>query len=229
MDSPYIQHLLSLGLNRLHQIAQSETYEERHKALYKGVHPGFTCFFLYEGLQAANERNDNVWLDELTSDDEPLQMKTPYYADPDCGPRDVWRWAHHEESWGSWVYQKERNSLRQWGYIMWNKSRLERTGIFQKPWEEEEIDPEEELLKEQEATRQEGYMMSSWDQREKVFRRGGDGWWRLGDESKLKWENGVAPRRGAANRPEFTSRIQPKSLQDAREMLSKLKLPSSVK
>ena len=33
-DSPFIQHMLSLGLERLYQIAGAETYEERYQLLY---------------------------------------------------------------------------------------------------------------------------------------------------------------------------------------------------
>lgn len=225
-----MQHLLSLGLNKLHQVARSETYEERYKALNNGAFPGAMFFFLYEGLQAVNERNDNVWLEDLTSDDELLQMTPPYYADSDSGPMDVWRWAHQEESWGSWVYREDRSPLRQWGYVMWNKSRLEATGIFQKPWEDTR-DPQELLLERQEAMRQNAYMQNSWDQREHLQRQGGTGWWCLGDESKLEWRNGAPPKVqvGGASQPNWVSPFPPKSLEEAREILSSMKLPSSVK
>lgn len=212
----------------MHQIAQSGTYDDRYKVLYTNGHPGFIFFFLYEGLQAANEQNDNVWLEDLTSDSELLQLRPPYYADPDRGPMDVWRWGHQEESWGSWVYREDRSSLRQWGYVMWDKSRLQMTGIFEKPWEDTR-DPQEQLLEQQEATRQEAYMRNSWDQRQRVARQGGAGWWCLGDESKLKWAKGAPPQLGPLKEPLGTCRIPRSSLQQAREMLGNLKLPSSLR
>lgn len=211
----------------MHQIAQSETYEERHKVLYTDGHPGFVYFFLYEGLQPANESSADVWPDESTSDSELLQMRPPYFADSDRGPMDMWRWAYQEDSWGSWVYQEDKSTLRQWGYVMWDRSRLETTGIFEKPWEDTR-DPHEQLLERQEAMRQEAYMQNSWDQREHVQRQGGTGWWCLGDESKLEWRNGDPPKVqvGAAGQPDWTCRIPPKSLEQAWEMLSNMKLPS---
>jgi hypothetical protein len=48
IDSPYIQHILSFGLEKLHQIAMTETYEARHTLLYFGYCPRSTHSFLYE-------------------------------------------------------------------------------------------------------------------------------------------------------------------------------------
>jgi F-box domain len=35
LDSPYIQHVLSLGLAHLHAVAAAETYDERHRLMYE--------------------------------------------------------------------------------------------------------------------------------------------------------------------------------------------------
>ncbi|KND93678.1 hypothetical protein TOPH_01416 [Tolypocladium ophioglossoides CBS 100239] len=211
VDSPSIQHILSLGLAKLYQIAGAETYEERCLLLYSGHCPPATDSFLHEGLQGANEQNDNIFLDDLTPEDETLHIKQPFFADPDS------------ESWANWVYQENRHGLRQWGYVMWDRSRLEAVGIFQKPWEDMD-GSRDSLLEEQEATRQRAYMENSWEKREQIYMSGGTGWWSWGDQSKVRWRRGVMPGQG----PSVPAHTEPNSLQEAREMLAMIKLPLSV-
>lgn len=224
VDSPFVQHVLSHGLKKLHQIAGAETYEERYRLLYFSHCPPATDSFLHEGLRGANEQNDNIFLDDLTPEDRTLHIKKPFFADPDSGPADVWRWAHQEESWANWVYQENRHGLRQWGYVMWDRSRLEAVGIFQKPWEDMDSS-RDSLLEEQEAMRQQAYMENSWEKREQIYMSGGTGWWSWGDESKVKWRGGVMRGQG----PSVPTHTKPNSLQEARDMLTMMKLPPSVK
>ncbi|KAI1371051.1 hypothetical protein F4677DRAFT_436620 [Hypoxylon crocopeplum] len=224
VDSPFIQEVLSLGLEKLHQIVNAETYEERWRLLNSRECPNATVSFLHDGLQGANERNDNIFLDDMTPEDEVVHIKQPFFADQDSGPADVWRWAHQEESWANWVYQENRRGLRQWGYVMWDRSRLNAVGIFQDPWEDTD-GSEESLLEEQEAARERAYMQNSWEKREEIFMRGGTGWWSWGDESKVRWRGGKAPIQG----PSVPARGVPVSLQDARDILSMIKLPPSLR
>ncbi|KAJ2988039.1 hypothetical protein NUW58_g4185 [Xylaria curta] len=223
IDAPYTQNVLSLGLKKLYQITRAETYDDRERVLCSGYSPRATYFFLYEGLRYANEQHDDFWLDDLTPENELLYVKQPFFADPDSGPADVWRWAHYEESWQTWVYQANRDNLRRWGYVMWDRSRLEAIGVFQEPWEEtDEGNSEESVLEQQEAQRQREYLKSSWEQRQRILSRGGTGWWSWGDESKVRWRgekpdtSTQVPRAGPAS----TKYIEPHSLQEAREMLT---------
>ena len=68
-------------------------------------------------------------------------------------------------------------------------------------------------------------MQNSWEQREKIFRAGGKGWWSWGDESKIAWKGGVAPGQG----PSYPAICKPNSLEEAREFLSMMKLPASAR
>lgn len=103
---------------------------------------------------------------------------------------------------------------------MWDRSRLEAIGIFQEPWNETDS-LRDSLREEQEAARQRAYMENSWEKREQIYRSGGTGWWSWGDESKVRWRGGVAPGKG----PSVPTHTNPGSLQEAREMLSMMKLP----
>ncbi|KAI0000079.1 hypothetical protein F4779DRAFT_635724 [Xylariaceae sp. FL0662B] len=194
VDSYYIQHVLSLGLEKLYQIAAAETYEGRYRLLDP---PHANGDFLHEGLEDANEKNDGIFLGDLTPEEEIRHVKQPLFADPDSGPADAWRWAHQEESRSNWVYQENRQDLRQWGYVMWDRSRLDEIGVFQEPWEEREISLEEK----HEAIRQHAYMENSWDQRENMSRMGASGWWSWGDRSKVVWPSGRGPSHHAPTKP----------------------------
>lgn len=221
IDSPYIQHVLSLGLEELHRITLASTYEERYRLLNTPSGPPATSGFLQDALETANNANEDLFLDRLTPEQEALHIKKPFFADPDSGPRDVWLWAHKVESWANWVYQENRRQLRQWGYVMWDKSRLETAGVLQEPWYDP-TDTLDYLLEEEEAVRQRGYMQNSWEKRERIRMKGGSGWWSWGDESKVKWPKNVfSPGQGRS----IPGNIKPASLQEARELLSMMKLP----
>ncbi|KAI1347768.1 hypothetical protein F5Y01DRAFT_307292 [Xylaria sp. FL0043] len=113
MDAPRIQYVLSLGLKKLYEITRAETYEDRERILCSGGLPPQLIYFLYEGFRAATRK--------IVVYDTGVHVRPPYYHDQDSGPADVWRWAHYEESWWDWVYQKNRHNLRKWGYVMWDR------------------------------------------------------------------------------------------------------------
>ncbi|KJK79987.1 hypothetical protein H634G_04226 [Metarhizium anisopliae BRIP 53293] len=222
IDSPFIQHILSRGLKKLYSIILAETYLERHQLLYDRGFPSITDNFLYEGLQSANEHNDHVSLDGWSPENEALLTRRSFVADPDSGPRDAWQWAHREEAWTNWVYQEDRDNIRRWGYVMWDRCRLDSVGILQVPWEDTRSSTELQL-EEQEAARQRAYMENSWEKREKMYRRGAVGWWSWGDESQVLWPDGVAP----GQRPSVPVHVKPDSIEEARDVLRMMKLPPS--
>lgn len=54
--------------------------------------------------------------------------------DPDIGPEDVWRWAHVGEKLIDAVNNHDRQFLRKWGYVMWDRQRLTTKGLMDQPW-----------------------------------------------------------------------------------------------
>ncbi|GAM86201.1 hypothetical protein ANO11243_042130 [Dothideomycetidae sp. 11243] len=221
VGSPYTQHLLSHGVAKIQEIADTETYADRWKLLQgdKPAKPNHD--FLYDGLlERANGLNSDVYLDQET------QIENgPLFSDADSGPEDAWRWAHFDEPRANWIYQAGRDKLRAWGYVMWDSSRLEGFGIFSKAWQ----DATDRQSERREAEREHAYMQNSWEQREWVSRQGGSGWWSWGDQSKVIWEGKVRPdwskRSDASNTANAHPHIKPKSLSEARELLSMIKLP----
>ncbi|KAI0429077.1 hypothetical protein F5Y09DRAFT_311415 [Xylaria sp. FL1042] len=188
IDNPYIQSILSRGLEKLYKISRAKTYEDRYRTLDADKSPHVNPDFLYQGLE--EEANDSyhhtIFLEDITPKNERLYIQQPFYTDIDSGPVNAWRWAHIKESWLSWVYQQNRKELRQWGYVMWDQSRLDAVGILRRPWDDT-ISARDLILEEQEAERQHAYMRNSWIEREWLSMSGGSGWWSWGDHSKLKW------------------------------------------
>lgn len=136
-DALYAQYILTLGLEELWRIARAEGYAERARVLCSGYTPQPTEDFLYDGLlYNANEEHYNIRLADLaTHEDERVWVWQPPSADPDPGPVEVWKWAHYEETCAFWIYQADRRDLREWGYVMWDWSRLDENDVFQEPWE----------------------------------------------------------------------------------------------
>ncbi|KAK2590702.1 hypothetical protein QQS21_011613 [Conoideocrella luteorostrata] len=223
LDSPYIQQVRQLGLEELLKISKAGTYDERYQLLHASSSPKASDNFLHEGLREANEHNADFFLGGQAPEDEASYIKQPFFADSNTDPKDAWQWAHDGESWMGWVNQENREDLRRWGYVMWDKHRLDQLGVFNKPWEDV-FNSEKLVRREREFSRQRVYMRNAWDQREQVSRRGGSGWWSWGDESKVEWRDGAQPKpaRQSNSVPEIK---KPHSLSQARWLLKNMKLP----
>lgn len=195
----------------------ANTYEERYKLLYSDF-PPYNSEFLFEGLKEANERDDAVYLSDYTQDVKLAHVALPFVDDPDDGPADAWSWAHQDETCVNFVNSDSRKPLREWGYVMWDRARLENWAIFETPWEGSEAS-----VSANEESQSWGEMQASFDQRSKIYLAGGRGWWSLGDESNIIWPGGRSPR----DSTRWTKRhVQVKSLGEALDFLSSLKYSS---
>lgn len=213
-DNPFLQYVLSLGLETIWDIASTEVYEDRRQLLESRGCPALAFTFLYEGLKEINSYQFNGTV---------LAPRQVIDVDTDSGPEDAWQWAHDDEEDISWVYEENRQSLRRWGYVLWDRSRLEAVGLFKNRW----VDPDDSVdptMEREENQRQSGYMVNSWDRREDIFFSGGKGWWSRGDESQATWRERKEPS-GHTTGTSGSERDKPKSLQEAREMLAMMKLP----
>lgn len=131
-DSEFVQHILSVGLAHLHQVALAESYTERCNVLYS-VYPPFNHDFLYEGLTQANDPDTDVLLSDYTLDDERAHIRPSFYPDPNTGSADAWRWAHHDESCLYFLNTDNQLPLRECGYVMWDRARLDNWNILHTP------------------------------------------------------------------------------------------------
>lgn len=193
IDSPYIQHVLSLGSETIWAIITAETFQDKYQLLESKGCPSKMFSFLCEGLEEVHSRREDPPSAQSPALGEHEQDPRPFYPELDSGPMDAWFWAHEDEDELGWVYDAQRQNIRQWGYVLWDRSRLEAVGLFDSAWN----DSDESMgasLEEHEDQRQRASMQDSWDQREKVWLSGGQGWWSWGDESRVEWEQGRDPR-----------------------------------
>ncbi|KAI0876893.1 hypothetical protein GGS24DRAFT_498331 [Hypoxylon argillaceum] len=101
----------------------AETDADRELFLSSGfsLHPPEV--YLHQGFINREEFPDNLFLFYLTPEQE-------FFADPDSGPADVWRRRCNMLGPRNWVYSLHNHSLRGWGFVMWDKSRLKAMNIL---------------------------------------------------------------------------------------------------
>jgi hypothetical protein len=123
--SPHIHHIFSLGLLQLYEIVTPEAPEGRREILY-GVCPPESGLdkpnLLFNGLR--ERYGYPLYRPELSRVDPEMS----FYRDPDTGPCDAYSWAAQQWKVGaihSINGHCENEDLRDWGYVMWDRRRLD--------------------------------------------------------------------------------------------------------
>ncbi|KAL9122316.1 MAG: hypothetical protein Q9187_001125 [Circinaria calcarea] len=184
----YRDHWLSLGLEYLHRLATASTYNERYELL----NPEFKCDsdFLYPAYsEPADDDYDEILIADLTEQDRDRILKPPFVKDPDVGPAEAWRWAYQGETTAYIYFQPDQRQLRKNGYVMFDYDRLCRWNLFSESYKPADRYNSEDAALTALRTDQ---MRKSWDERSKIWLRGGRGWWSENDQSKLVWDERLA-------------------------------------
>lgn len=176
----YINHLLSLGLGYLRRLASAKTYEERYEML--AVEHKENYFFLQNTLWESPDNYQDLPLDDLTEEEEAIYIRAPLIKGSDVGPAEAWRWAHRGKTTGSMYACQDGYELRQGGYVMFEFDRLCQWNTFRKLLPQDDKDATIEK-----RNRDYCEMRKSWEQRSKVWQKGGRGYWSEGDQSRLVW------------------------------------------
>ncbi|KAH8170002.1 zinc finger domain-containing protein [Sarocladium implicatum] len=121
-----IQSLIPLGLAKLRVMIKAKTYEQRYKIL----DPCRTSRRRWPRMAKAL-RESYIHPSQCPADGG---YPPPLIKDKDPGPRMIWGWAHWDEEMPGWTYQAHRDTIRRWGYVFWDKARLEEA-ISQQVWE----------------------------------------------------------------------------------------------
>ncbi|KUJ18950.1 uncharacterized protein LY89DRAFT_582443 [Mollisia scopiformis] len=179
-----IETILARGLASLHSIILAKTYNEKVQVLYPDLIES-TDKFLHQALTAANDTNDNIWLEDYTEGDKIQKIRSPFFQDPDTGPSDVWFWANQEETRAHFINCEMRKSLREWGYVLWDRARLDALNVLSTPWEEAT-----DLVTIDEYGWRYSRQQKSLERRHEIYVKGGRGWWSAEDESKIVWPAG---------------------------------------
>lgn len=122
------------------------------------------------------------------SDQALVELFGPSFTEEvDDGPLRAWGWAHEGHRSSDIYYQDDQYELRKQGYVMFDLERLERWGIFARPFEVPVIPGPEKR-----AIYQTYKLLNEQDQKSQEIRsdlyvNGATGWWAFGDHSFLTW------------------------------------------
>lgn len=164
-----VQGLLATGLEKLFSLAIAASHEER-SCILPVYRPYHREDFLYKALDRAFR---------ASSSSQNVERKS-FFDDPDPGPANAWRWAdvaypHHLRPIGPILSELQR----QWGYVMWDKARLERSEVLRSSL----------VATTNSLPRLSAAYRPNWRQslprRRALFNLGGRGWWDSEDESKV--------------------------------------------
>ena len=147
------QYQLTRGITKLHDIlSASEEITSSEAFLTDKEDINSTAGFLsaafsYRALHNDLD-NDFDCLCDLTEEQEEKVLAQPVAQDDfDSGPRDMWRWAHEEQGPEDFVHGAGQAVLRQWAYVMWDRSRLDAWGVLDDgPWQPQYLLGEGEQL-----------------------------------------------------------------------------------
>ena len=136
-EDAFLQDQLSRGLARLHTILCTEPNQRRQNGfLGMSEDRGYRSSFLEYGLQnVAVYKISPYELSTMDQAEQDVETNNPLARDPDSGPEDVWRWAHQREAAHRFTYSNAQARLREWGYVMWDRARLEGMDLFSKAWD----------------------------------------------------------------------------------------------
>lgn len=176
---------LSQGLDYLHSLLTAETYYDRSMVL-EPHKPSDYCF-LTAGLQAQENEDDyGAGQRQLRGEAHDYDIQALSAGD-DSGPIEAWCWANGSETL---YYEHDQADLREWGYCLWDKSRLEAWGLFRKPWTSQRA-YDRRLRVSFDKQRQVERIERSQHEKSRIYQYGGSGWWAEGDESKIIWSHGT--------------------------------------
>lgn len=183
--NPWKQGYLSQGLGFLHRLVTAKTYDDRH-AVLSPLKPS-DSLFLQDGLRAQGVDDMHDAAVRGLRDEAPDYDVPALSVNDDSGPIEAWCWANGAETL---YYEQDQADLREWGYCLWDKARLEAWGLFNKPWTAERAYEREQKISSEEISLSER-LMKSRIERSRIWRLGGKGWWAEGDESKIIWSLGT--------------------------------------
>ncbi|KAI1152023.1 hypothetical protein F4825DRAFT_462154 [Nemania diffusa] len=183
-----LQSFYFKGLVSLESIMKAETYDRQHELLDAWRSPYAPPRNLYRALKdfsyEACDEHASVSNYE-SSRDYALKVQRPYFEDPDDGPFRVWKWAHESVSLRRSVYQEGQAKLRQWGYVMWDRARVDTLPIFRGMWQPPLYNPFRRFLPGEPVRKVYQRRLLSWQLRSLIHREQGSGWWDFSDESKI--------------------------------------------
>ena len=175
------------GLEFIFQLVTTTTYDDRHR-LFTSNH-GSKGSFLSDALTPSRvPYHGGAPLEEYNEEEERMFVSPPFDDDLDSGPAEAWRWAHATCTKDRFYFLKDHRRFRQRGYVMWDYTRLLGWNFFDLPIQAlppEQLPTYSPERFERETKRK--MQKDSFTERERIWAKGGRGWWAPGDESHIRW------------------------------------------
>ncbi|KAI1296230.1 hypothetical protein F5Y03DRAFT_296368 [Xylaria venustula] len=191
-SSHKMQCVLFKGLVALESIGKAKTYEQQRELFDNGRIPEGRIYNLYRALKKGFHYNRRVPSNQDAlvssfdnSQDYAFKVKSPFFEDSDDGPFTVWKWAHNSKPLSRSAYDWDQSILRKGGYVMWDRARLNASGILRNTWQPRVVRrsmPHDLIGEVNHET-----LRFSWAERSRIYGEGGIGWWDFGDESRIVW------------------------------------------
>jgi hypothetical protein len=183
---------MSRGLAFLYSLEQAKDYAERCEIVTRRLALPKTCRLDYAFIDMLDYYEDETppWEDERNTEweyENYIVEKTPeeLVEDLDEGPSRSWYQALRSEDLT--LVDRTFNMPFRWrAYVTWDYDRITaqdllECGDYQSTHrverERQFFGPEDEPI-----------MKKSWDERSRIWKKGGRGYWSEGDESKIVWE-----------------------------------------
>ena len=122
-EDVYHEHYLTLGLGFFHTLIKA-FHEVQMRMLRENS--GLSWSWLSSTLEEEPRDMDNL-MDDARPSETTLEFQRD--SDKDC-PNAAWTWSTGHET-KIYYYHPYKEGLRQWGYVMWDKERLDGWAILQ--------------------------------------------------------------------------------------------------
>ncbi|KAL2210303.1 hypothetical protein CC79DRAFT_1319236 [Sarocladium strictum] len=177
---PNLPFLMSMGLENMRKMIQANTYEERYALMRNASTDSWPP--MWDTLNVPRGTWEPAPYAGYFEDETHINIERQVFVDGDSGPHDVWRWAFADNSSREWEMYCFTDIQRAWGYVLWDKDRIQASGVLNKPWEVQNtvLSPQEQ----DEVDLQCLCMVISQRLRRRIHIEGGSGWWDWGDESR---------------------------------------------
>lgn len=124
-------------------------------------------------------------LKQHTLTEQAKLLDSPEVPEPDPGPAEAWKWTHLELASEQFVWSIHCQELRAWGYVMWDKARLDQSGLYSQPFTLLPLPDPQDLQRRKDAK------IASMIKRRQLWREGAKGWWDEEDQSHITWGDPV--------------------------------------
>ncbi|KAK1775415.1 hypothetical protein QBC45DRAFT_422270 [Copromyces sp. CBS 386.78] len=181
-DNQWRERWLSRGVEFVYSLTVADSYDAKKSLLESSVDSMPGRISLPEALGQLYDA-DGQMIEEYS--EEQLRSMAPRHSDQteedtDCGPYQAWRNANEGLSLEESIMMAHNSWLRERAYVFWDAHRVSKLqdGFGEDPGYQA-------AFTEQEYNE----MLESFDERSKIWQKGGTGYWSRGDTSRIVWPN----------------------------------------